>query len=297
MNRFKSFAKHKALCSVLLASTSAFMFGCGSSSSELSPTAPDVLKFADTGIDGMEEMRRAFHEFVDVMEDISGMPVDFYPVANRTIAAAALAASDVDIVLAGPTEYLFIKSRQPGVVPLAAIERAEYYSVVIVPTDSPAQSLQDLKGKTIAFKDPGSTSGHVVPTAMFLEAGMEAGRDYAGPLVDHLRYEMLYNRDADAMVGGIRDFRRIEDQRPGQYRILAQSAPLPRDIIIARPGLPPELVATLSEQMVTHGERIMQAILAPGERSKYRGAKIVPAEDSDYDQMREIHRLLELPFE
>ena len=254
------------------------------------------LRFADTGIEGMEEMRRAFGEFVSVMEELTGLPVTFFPVADRTIAAAAMRAGDVDIVLAGPTEYLFIKSRQ-DVQPVAAIERAEYYSVVIVPVDSPAQSLTDLRGKTVAFKDPGSTSGHVVPTSMFLEAGMVEGRDYRGPLVDRLRFEMLYAGDVAAMVGGIRDFRRIEEQRPGQYRVLAQSDPLPRDIIVARPGLPADVVEKLRTAMIENGERIMDAILGPGERNKYRGAKIVPASDADYDQMREVHRMLNLPFD
>lgn len=254
------------------------------------------IRFADTGIEGMEELRRAFHEFVDVMQELTGHQVTFYPVSDRTIAAAALRAGDVDIVLAGPTEYLFIKSRQ-DVKPVAAIERAEYYSVVIVPKDSPAQSLTDLRGKLVAFKDPGSTSGHVVPTSMFLAAGMEEGRDYRGPLVDHLRFEMLYAGDAAAMVGGIRDFRRIEEQRAGQYRILAQSEPLPRDIIVARPGLDKDVVEKLREVMLNNGERIMDAILGPGERNKYRGARIVPANDSDYDEMRRVHRMLGLPYD
>lgn len=46
--------------------------------------------------------------------------IAFYPVSDRTIAAAALRAGAVDVVLAGPTESLFIKSRQPGVEPIAA---------------------------------------------------------------------------------------------------------------------------------------------------------------------------------
>lgn len=255
-----------------------------------------ALRFADTGIDGLEELRRAFSDFVTVMEELTGLDVTFYPVADRTIAAAALEAGDVDIVLAGPTEYLFMKSRL-DVQPIAGIERAEYFAVVIVPANSPAQSLTDLRGKTIAFKDPGSTSGHVVPTAMFLDAGMTEGTDYRGPLVDRLRFEMMYAGDAYGMVGGIRDFRRVEEQQPGKYRILAQSETLPLDIIVARPGLPADVIENLREQMVTHGERIMDAILSPGERTKYVGAKIVPVSDSDYNRMREVHLLLNLPFD
>jgi phosphonate transport system substrate-binding protein len=288
--------KRKSIFSLAGAGLSALLLmgtGCGRA-----PESAEItrLRFADTGIDGLEELRRAFGEFVSVMEELTGLEVAFFPVADRTIAAAALEAGDVDIVLAGPTEYLFIRSRL-DVELIAGIERAEYFSVVIVPVDSPAQSLTDLRGKTIAFKDPGSTSGHVVPTAMFLDAGMVEGRDYQGPLVDRLRFEMMFARDAYAMVGGIRDFRRVEEQRPGQFRILAQSETLPRDVIVARPGLPPEVIETLREQMIANGERIMDAILSPGERNKYLGARIVEIADSDYDQMRETHRILNLPFD
>lgn len=257
---------------------------------------PETLKFADTGIDGLEELRRAFHGFVEVMEEVTALKVDFYPVADRTIAAAALDAGDVDIVLAGPTEYLFIRSRS-NVQPVVAIERAEYYSVVVVPVDSPAQSLTDLKGKKVAFKEPGSTSGHVVPARMFLDAGMEEGRDYMGPLVDKLRFELLYAGDVDAMVGGIRDFTKIEEDSPGKYRILARSAPLPRDIFVAREGLDPELVAVLGGKILANGDRIMEAMLGPGARDKYNGAKFVAVSDSDYDAMRETHEMLKLPFD
>jgi len=289
--KLKALLSLTALCGVI--STALFQTACSRA-----PAAAgiDTLRFADTGIDGLEELRRAFSDFVTVMEELTGLDVTFYPVADRTIAAAALEAGVVDIVLAGPTEYLFMKSRL-DVQPVAAIERAEYFSVVIVPANSPAQSLTDLRGKTIAFKDPGSTSGHVVPTAMFLDAGMTEGRDYQGPLVDRLRFEMMYAGDAYGMVGGIRDFRRVEEQRPGQYRILAQSETLPRDIIVARPGLPSEVIETLREQMTANGERIMDAILSPGERNKYLGAKIVPVSDADYNQMREVHLLLNLPFD
>ncbi|MFP4357216.1 MAG: PhnD/SsuA/transferrin family substrate-binding protein [Puniceicoccaceae bacterium] len=257
---------------------------------------PDTIRFADTGVEGIEEMRRAFHDFVSTMEEKTGLKVDFYPVSNRTIAAVALEAGDVDVVLAGPTEYLFIKSRQ-NVIPIAAIERAEYYSVIIVPSDSPARSLTDLRGKTVAFKNSGSTSGHVAPTAMFMEAGMIEGEDYLGPQADRLRFEMLHAGDVDAIAGGIKDFRRLEKERPGEYRVLARGEPLPRDIFVARAGLHPDVVEQLKTTMIANGEEIMRAILAPGEATKYVGAGIVAANDSDYDEMRAVHRALDIPFD
>ena len=53
-----------------------------------------------------------------------------------------------------------------------------FQAVVIVPADSPAKTLADLKGGEVAFGDPASTSGTWVPRYQLLEAGLVSGRDY-----------------------------------------------------------------------------------------------------------------------
>ncbi|MFP4317212.1 MAG: phosphonate ABC transporter substrate-binding protein [Desulfovibrionales bacterium] len=49
-----------------------------------------------------------------------------------------------------------------------------YHAVVVVKTDSPYQTLQDLKGKKFAFADPNSTSGHQAPRYFMREEGIDA---------------------------------------------------------------------------------------------------------------------------
>lgn len=46
-----------------------------------------------------------------------------------------------------------------------------YYSYIIVPKDSPAEKLEDLRGKTFAFTDPLSFSGYLVPVYMLKQIG------------------------------------------------------------------------------------------------------------------------------
>lgn len=41
-----------------------------------------------------------------------------------------------------------------------------YYSLTLVPADSPARSMSDLRGKTFAFTDPMSLSGRIYPTSL-----------------------------------------------------------------------------------------------------------------------------------
>lgn len=46
-----------------------------------------------------------------------------------------------------------------------------YYSLLIVPADSPAQSMADLQGKVFAFTDPISLSGRMYPTYLVQQLG------------------------------------------------------------------------------------------------------------------------------
>jgi phosphonate transport system substrate-binding protein len=50
-----------------------------------------------------------------------------------------------------------------------------YWAQILVPRDSDITSIADLEGKSWAYPDSGSTSGFMVPTLMFSEAGVEPG--------------------------------------------------------------------------------------------------------------------------
>jgi phosphonate transport system substrate-binding protein len=71
-----------------------------------------------------------------------------------------------------------------------------YWTEFLVPRDSDVSSIDDLAGLTWAYPDAGSTSGYMVPTVMFDDAGVaagetvEAGSHNAAALA-------VYNGDAD----------------------------------------------------------------------------------------------------
>ena len=51
--------------------------------------------------------------------------------------------------------------------------------MMITPVNSPAKSLQDLKGKTFAFGSPSSTSGHLMPRYFLLKDGINPDKDFS----------------------------------------------------------------------------------------------------------------------
>lgn len=48
-----------------------------------------------------------------------------------------------------------------------------YHSIIVVPSSSPVQRIEDLRGKSIAFADPNSTSGYLAPSFFLTEQGFE----------------------------------------------------------------------------------------------------------------------------
>jgi phosphonate transport system substrate-binding protein len=71
-----------------------------------------------------------------------------------------------------------------------------YWTMVVVGRDSDIQTLEDLNGKKWAYPDAGSTSGFLVPTVMFKEAGITPGETLeAGGHPESVR--AVYNGEAD----------------------------------------------------------------------------------------------------
>ncbi|TVP50026.1 MAG: phosphate/phosphite/phosphonate ABC transporter substrate-binding protein [Halomonas sp.] len=258
-------------------------------------SCPATLRFADTGIEGTEELQRAFHDFVTEVENRLGVDVEFFPVGNRTTAINALRFEQVDIVLAGPSEYVLMAARVEGVQPISAIVRPDYYSVFIAPTGSGIESLEDLRGKHVAMKDHGSTTGHIMPSYMLDQAGLDIDRDLQITLLDGARMQALASGEVDAVGTGVRDFAPFVEQHGEEnYRIIARGQDMPGDPIVAGPHLSSECVSFIQEAFMEDPDGLLQAILAPGERDKYIGAEMTRVDDSEYDIVRDSYALLGL---
>lgn len=256
---------------------------------------PATLRFADTGIESTEELQRAFGDFVAEVESRLGVEVEFFPVGNRTTAINALRFEQVDIVLAGPSEYVLMAERVEGIQPISAIVRPEYYSVFIAPSDSDIESLEDLRGKHVAMKDHGSTTGHIMPSYMLHKAGLDIDRDLQITLLDGARMQALASGEVDAVGTGVRDFAPFAAQHEeGAYRIIERGQDMPGDPMVAGPHIAAACVAEIQEAFMADPEGLLQAILAPGERDKYEGAEMVRVDDAEYDMVRESYALLGL---
>jgi phosphonate transport system substrate-binding protein len=71
------------------------------------------------------------------------------------------------LITGGKVEPIVVETDSEGSV--------AYYSVIAVKVDSPYRSIEDLKGKSLAFADPNSTSAFVAPVYFLREQGIDPG--------------------------------------------------------------------------------------------------------------------------
>src|SRR5512138_3569960 len=109
-----------------------------------------------------------YSAFKDYVQENLGVPVETYTASSYDGVIQALAADQIEFAFLGSSAYAAAWTETSGgVEPL--VSRLEddgstgYFSIVAVRCDGPYKKMEDLKGKTLAFADPDSTSGYAVP--------------------------------------------------------------------------------------------------------------------------------------
>lgn len=263
--------------------------GCSSESSDTGQ--PDTVRLAVTDLQGLEELQREFGAFKAELEKQSGLKLDFFAVNDRTAAAAALQADRVDVVFTGPAEYVVIHEKT-GAEPIVAIERDGYHSSIYTKADSGITALDQLRGKKVAMTDVGSTSGHLGPSQMLVDAGLKPGIDVEVLTVGDTVHESLKRGDVAAVGVGYHDYEEFmaEEPDPRQYRVIAEGPILPPDLLMAREGLDEGTVTTIRETFNDHFDTLLPAMLEGKDNAKYENAKLVNVTDKDYDQVRSMYQ-------
>jgi phosphonate transport system substrate-binding protein len=153
---------------------------------------------------------------------------------------------------------------------------AEYQSLIFTKRDSGIRRLDDLRGKTIVFEDPGSTSGYLMPKFFLQRNGFKLAekRDFdANATAGQISYVFAYRQEKlldlvftkQAAAGAISDddHSKLSDDHKSEIAVLAQSERLPRHLVSVRADLSPQMVARLNDILVAmhddaDGQRILK---------------------------------------
>jgi phosphonate transport system substrate-binding protein len=119
-----------------------------------------------------------YKSFVAYMENTLRVPLKMHQASDYAGTIEALKARKLEFARFGPASYaqawLITGGKvEPLVVEMDSDGLTGYHSVIAVKADSPYQSLDDLKGKALAYADPNSTSGYIAPAYFLRESGVD----------------------------------------------------------------------------------------------------------------------------
>ena len=119
---------------------------------------------------------------MDQLSKALGMPVKPFVAADYNGVIEALRSKRLDVAYLGPFSYVLGATVAPieafAVAETKKAGRTYYHSLVVAHKDSGIKTVADLKGKTFAFVDPSSTSGHLFPKAGLKKVGFDTEKDF-----------------------------------------------------------------------------------------------------------------------
>lgn len=221
------------------------------------------------------------------LEQRLGIPVQLVVGESYVATGEALRRGQIDLAYLGPVTYI-LQSRATGLEPFARPTHGgstgpTFKSAIIVPLDSPLESLSQLRGGEIGMGDLASTSGAWVPRHMLLNAGLSMERDY-------MRYTLGSHDQVIKAVAGrqvraggvsLAVLQRLQQQGrldALNVRVLAESPPIPEYMWTFRDALPSELREAIREAFIQ--------LRDPTILSQYAAESFIPAVDADVDRVR-----------
>ncbi len=217
----------------------------------------------------------------------------------------AIAEGEVDFAWMPPVSLVQAAERGVGVVAIAQrFGRPTYESVIVVKQDSPLQTVEDLRGTSIAFVDRDSASGYLfVADLIAREVGKpdDVFRDQLFQGSHRAVCDSVLRGWVDAgttyvvrdMSGAIVHSGWIDLlDRGGDLRALRVTDPIPCDAIACRPGLASGLVERLAKTVEdVDGDEEGRAVLA----EVFHSTGMVRADMRIYDVVREaLHRMTKI---
>lgn len=279
---------------LFVAGCSAARYNTNGSREKTAVMRPEKLRFAVTDVKGLEELQLYYDPFRETLEEVLKIKIEFYPVENYFEAAAVLKVAKLDIAWAGPSEYVVIRSRT-NAVPLVTISRPGYYTVIAVARDSGIKSLADLKGKTIDIRNLGASASHLGTLKLLIDAGLDPRLDFYTVMSGDDSIEGLQRGEIDAWGSSAYRYKAALKQigaSESDYPLIAQGPMLPGDILVVGSHIDPELVAEIRTRILLNEEKLLASIVSVKGFDKFKNAKIIAANDSDYDMIREVYQAM-----
>lgn len=208
----------------------------------------------------------------------------------------AFGTNRVDVASINMYGYILAREKYGVEARLITIRFGErtYRAQFLARADSGIKKLADLQGKKIAFVDPSSVSGYLLPLKYLKDHGIKPKETMFAMRHDNV-VSMIYQRQVDAGAtfytkpaeNQIQDARRlVRSQYPDveeKIKIIELTSEIPNDPIVFRKDLPEDMKKTIVDAMIKFAGT-PEGQVAMKQLSSVTG--LAPVTDSVYDDTR-----------
>lgn len=206
-----------------------------------------TVRFGVEPFDDAATMLPVYQEVTSMLSQKLGCTVQLDITTNYTAEVEAMRANKLEAGEFGPLGYVFAhklaKARPLATFADAHGKQLTYTASVTTWKGSGITTLKQVAGKTFAYADPASTSGHLFPAYALKKAGINPDTGiqpiYAGSHT--ASFEALRNHKVDAgelNSQTIASATATGEYQASDYLTLWKSAPIPQDPIAVRGNLP-----------------------------------------------------------
>ena len=302
----KKFIVFIMVLTFVLAAVFAFGEGQKPSTKKFNPN-PDTLVYAAMSQERAPVVAKRMEPLLEYISKVTGKKVEIYLTTSYAAQIEAMLGGFAHIANFGPFSYVMATEKDPDIEVFATYEvepmpqyfvpgGPKYVGILVTKKGTQYTSIESLKGQDVAFPDPGSTSGWLVPNVLFTKEvlGGKSLDDYFGQLVftgshDSAILAVLNNKVAAAFTWDSAPYRlwqRGEMQEPNKaLNLLWSSSDIPLDPYSYRKSLNADLKEKIKRAFLTWHEQPQSAEFF----KEIGGIKFVEMKDSDYDVIRDLY--------
>ena len=238
-------------------------------------------------------------EFGRVLGRLAGVPVRVTVASDYAAVIEALRNRTADLAFVHPGGYVLASREAKARIVAKNLwhGKATFTSRIYVRRESGITTLEGLRGKTIAFVDPASSSGYVYPMVLLIKRGLVTNRDprtffrevvFSGAHDASMRALLNGHVDAIASFDMAREQYLKDPVERDRLIVVAETEPIPEAGIAARDGLDAALFARVRAALLQIRGPAHAALL----KRLYDIDGFEAAEDREYDPVRAAIELL-----
>ena len=284
---------------VLFIAGVALLTGCSGSGEKTLGSKENPVKIFFTPSVESETITENSKDMIQFLEKETGLYFKSSVPTNYITVVESFGSDRADVAIMNSFGYLLANEKYQANAELRILRNQDSYykGQIIASVASGINKLEDIQGKRMAYTDPSSTSGYLLPSKMLKDKNIVPVNTVFGMKHDNV-VTMIYQGQVDAGAtyysppgpdGAIKDARsRVLTQFPDvveKIKIIELTDSIPNDPIVFRKGIDIETKKKVKEALLKYvqtenGKKVFKII--------YGIDGIIETKDEDYNDLRKM---------